>query len=135
MDPWVVRGQIEELLNKERLYERYFDLCLRVESQPISQDAFLDRYVDIFVHRQELFDQASENILEDKKRLLEDLEQSGAPIEDLVSVDMLPPSVTISLNTLSDGMICLYVLFPDGSNRPVVQLAHVGSGESESTFL
>ncbi len=135
MEPWEIRGYIDKILLRERLYERYSDLCMKVDVPPLSRESFVDSYVDVVVRRQELYDLARSSLTEDKKLLMEALEKSGAPLEDLITVDMLPPIATVPLNTLSDGMICLYVTFPSGPDSPIVQPAFVSRGNAEATFI
>lgn len=135
MEPWEVKPFVEGLLEKQGIYELYCDLCLRLETLPISRDDFVDKYVDIILRREEIFKQATALLNDDKKKLLETLEKSGAPVEDLVTVDMIPPSMIFPVNRLSKGMICLYVLFPTGSSNPTIMPAYVESGSDEAVFL
>jgi hypothetical protein len=135
MDPWEVKPFVEDLLEKQGTYERYSDLCLRVETNPLPRDDFVDRYVNIIIRREEYFQQATSLLPDDKRKLLESLEQAGAPVEDLVTVDMLPPSMTLPLNKLSKGMICLYIMFPAGSSNPTIIPAYVEAGNDEAVFL
>lgn len=135
MEPWEAREHIEKALSKDGMYDRYRDLCMKVETPPRSYEKFVDTYVDVIVRRKELYDEAVKALPVDKRLLLESLEKDNAPLEELVTVDILPPFVTVQLNDFSDGVICLYVLFPNGPDRPIVQPAHVGYGASEATFL
>lgn len=134
MEPWELRSFIEDLLKKQDLYSMYTDLCQRLEVIPVSLDKFIDMYVDIVSRRDELYKEAKDMLNQDKKTLLDTLERGKYPLEDLVSVDMLPPSVTVTLNKLSDGIICLYVLFPTGPDTPYVVPAHI-SNNRDSTFI
>jgi hypothetical protein len=135
MEPWEFRTYIEDTLEKQGLYALYHDLCLRVETIPITKEAFIDAYVDVLNRRAELYAQAVGCHVSDKTLLLEALEKVKAPVEDLVSVAMLPPSVTVTLNPLRDGFICLYVLFPNGPDAPSVIPAYIVKGQNEATFL
>lgn len=135
MDPWDIKSFVEGMLSKESTYKRYCDLCMRVEAVPIDEDDFVDKYVDIIVRREELYREAMSMLDSDKRQLLDELEKVGAPVEDLVMVDILPPSTTITLNKFNDGMICLYVMFPNGSDNPMIIPAYVGSGKDDAIFL
>jgi hypothetical protein len=134
MEPWELRTFVEGILEKEGLYVLYVELCQKVDTPPVSKEAFTDAYVDVIARRRELFSEATRALDQDKRLLLETLEKAGAPLEDLASVGSLPPSVTVTLNDLSDGVICLYVIFPSGPDKPNVIPAHVSKGR-ESTFI
>jgi len=117
------------------IYEGYHDLCMKLDTVPVSRDALIDVYLDILEKRDELYEQASSEVENDKRKLLEDLEEEGAPVEELVMVNALPPSMTITVNELKAGIICLYVVFPKGPSKPYVIPAYVESGNDRATFL
>jgi len=135
MDSFALREFIEDLLEKQGMYALYHDLCMRVEVIPVTRETFVDAYVDVMNRREELYAKAKSCHDNDKRLLMEALERVNAPVEDRASVGMLPPSVTVTLNTLRDGFICLYVLFPNGPDAPSIIPAYLIKGQSEATFL
>lgn len=135
MEPWKVRPYVEDQIKKQGTYDRYCDLCLRLEAPPLSQSEFVDRYVDIIQHSEILYQQAVDLLPGDKNKFLEALEKSNAPVEDIVMVDMLPPSLSFPLNKLPKGMICLFILFPGDPHKPMIMLSYVGAGNEETVFL
>lgn len=135
MEQWDSKEYVEDFIEKTKVYDLYHDLCLRLDVPPISRDEFVDKYVDIIRRHEELYEQAKRQLPKDKETLLGVLENIKAPLEDIVTIDSLPPSVTIPLNIIKGGMICLFVLFPNGPGKPFVIPSYLESGSKESVFL
>jgi hypothetical protein len=135
MDPLDARKFIDEYLSKQGMYDMYLDLCMKIEAVPITREKFVDTYTDIFVRREELYEQAVKELPNDKKLLFERLEEAKMPMEDIVTVDSIPPFLTVTLNKIKEGIVCLYVMFPNGPESPHIVPSYVEKGSSDALFL
>lgn len=131
-DRW---AHMEAHFEKNKTYETYHDLCMKLDTLPVSREQLIAVYVDILDRHEELYEQATAELDSDKRNLLEELENEGAPVEDLVTVNGLPPSVTVPINQLKGGMICLCVLFPQEPSKPHVITAYIEKGNDTAIFL
>lgn len=129
------RGLMEGYFKENKVYENYHELCMKLDTVPVSREKLVDMYLDIIDRCEQLYEEASSELESDKKQLLESLESEEAPVEDIVTVDDLPPSTTVTVNELKTGVICLYVVFPKNPSQPYVIPAHVDSESGEATFL
>jgi len=135
MDAWDIRPLMEETISRRGLYEFYLDLCQRVEAVPVTREKYVDAYVSVLVDKVSLYEKAKADLATDKKNLVESLEAAGAPVEDIVTVDMIPPFATVTINEMPTGVICLYVLFPNGSDSPYIVPSYLEKGTDEAEFL
>jgi len=126
---------IDDYFKKNGIYELYHDLCMRMDTVPVSRESLQAIYVDVLDRHEELYAQAISELDNDKKLLLESLEKEEAPIEDLVSVDNLPPSITITVNDMKGAVICLYILFPDKATEPHIIPSYVSEENDTTIFL
>lgn len=133
-DPEKVK-YIEAHIKKHRIYESYHDMCMRLDIAPVTRDDLVAKYVDIIERHEEFFEQAKSELENDKRQLLEGLEKEGAPVEDLASVESLPPSVYIPINEMKGSMVCLYVLFPGEAYQPYIVPAYVADGDDTAIFM
>jgi len=135
MDPWEVKSFVEDLFERDRTYGRYLDLCMQVDAAPVTIEKLEDIYVDIISRRIELYEKAKADLPSDKKNLVEHLEGLGTPIEEIVTVDQLQPHTIVTINELKDGMICLFVVFPEGPENPALLLSYANRDDNDKDIF
>jgi len=124
--------QILDRITKHHIYEGYFSLCDKYEAIPITQEDFVDKYVNILVHQPSYRERAEVHTISDKEYLIDMLEKVSAPTKDILEVDKFPPTEYIIVNKLKDGIICIVILFMD--KNLIIAPAYFGEGEGEVDF-